>query len=118
MTDREKLIDLLDMNCGYVDEMLAADLADLLIANGVTFEKDTNVGSKWISVEDRLPDKQHDWVLVICEFVPEGGYGVPHIAELRNGVWYTDNMDIPLEEAFVKVTHWMPMPEPPKEVER
>ena len=36
MTDREKLIELLDMNCGYVTEMKADELADYLISKGVT----------------------------------------------------------------------------------
>ena len=54
---------------------------------------------KWISVEDRLPGKQHDWVLVACKFVPEGWRGVPHIAEFRNGVWWADCHDAPLAKA-------------------
>ncbi len=32
---REKLIDLLDFGCGYVDEMPASKLAEHLIVNGV-----------------------------------------------------------------------------------
>lgn len=32
---RERLIELLDMDFGYVDEMKAEDLADYLLANGV-----------------------------------------------------------------------------------
>lgn len=35
MTQRDKLIKLLDINCGYVDEMKAADLADYLLENGI-----------------------------------------------------------------------------------
>lgn len=32
---RKKLIELLDMNCGYVNEMKADELADYLLQNGV-----------------------------------------------------------------------------------
>lgn len=32
---RQKLIEFLNMNCGYVDEMPAEKLADYLLANGV-----------------------------------------------------------------------------------
>ena len=39
MTDREKLIKLLDMNCGYVAEMTATDLADYLLSHGVTVKE-------------------------------------------------------------------------------
>ena len=71
--------------------------------------------SQWISVKDRLPEFR-DWVLVIGKFVPEGYWTVPHIAEFRNGVWHSDDIDCtPLEERALTVTHWMPLPEPPKE---
>lgn len=104
MTDREKLIDLLDMNCGYVDEMLAADLADLLIANGVTFEKDTNVGSKWISVEERLP-------------TVDDADEVGHIIAIIKGDEFAQifcwRSIVNFPGSF---THWMPLPKPPKEV--
>lgn len=36
MKQREKLIGLLNQNCGYVEEQPAEILADYLIANGVT----------------------------------------------------------------------------------
>lgn len=66
----------------------------------------------WIPVTERLPQKpDYDWVLVKCQMVPEGYFGVPHIAELRNDVWYADCFDAPLEETVsVKVTHWAPLP--------
>lgn len=70
---------------------------------------------EWISVKDRLPEKsKYDWVLVQIKMIPEGWYGLPHIAELRNGVWFAQCVDNPMEkELSVEVTHWMPLPEPP-----
>ena len=79
------------------------------------FESGAVMMCRWIPVTERLPSKEFDWVLVACKLVPEGEYGVPHIAELRHGVWYTDCYEVPLESAGTKVTHWMPLPEPPKE---
>lgn len=35
MTQRDKLIELLDTNCGYVDEIKADELADRLLDNGI-----------------------------------------------------------------------------------
>ena len=72
----------------------------------------------WISVAERLPEKStYDWVLVQVKMDPEGYYGVPHVAELRNGKWfgmgYLD--DMPLEESCgIIVTHWMPLPVVPE----
>lgn len=72
---------------------------------------------RWIPVEDGLPD-DYDWVLAIGMFVPENIYGKPFISELRkDGKWWGDtNDEFPLEDMGIRITHWMPLPEPPKEV--
>ena len=105
MDVREKLVELLDTNCGYVDEVEAEVLADYLIANGVTVQE-------WISVDDRLPE-EGEYVLCVlkgfnyggkiqvCKFVPADKFkDKPYFEHFRNG--------------FPSVTHWMPIPQPPK----
>ena len=68
---------------------------------------------RWISVEERLPETR-DWVLVIGVLVPEGGWFVPHIAEYFLGRWRLDDDEYSYpEDRHIKVTHWMPIPEPP-----
>jgi len=69
----------------------------------------------WIPVTERLPESPtYDWVLVLCRMDPEGYYGIPHVAELRNGKWYADCCITPFEEVLgVKVTHWCPLPNSP-----
>lgn len=72
---------------------------------------------EWINVYDMLPDKLgHDWVLVAMLLDPEGWYGVPTVAELRGGCWYSrESGDLPLEVYHgVKVTHWTPLPKNPE----
>lgn len=71
---------------------------------------------EWISVNDKLPEKsEYDWVLVATKLIPEDWYGVPHIAEFRNGEWYDVYYEKSFEELLsIKVTHWMPLPENPK----
>jgi hypothetical protein len=84
-------------------------VADHLIANGATVQE-------WISVKDRLPEKnEFDWVLVVVELHSQYGifHSVPIVAELRHGEWYDYN-DETIEGEFEKVTHWMPLPQPPK----
>lgn len=40
---------------------------------------------------------------------------VPHVAEYRHGRWCdSDGMMPDLEDRSLKITHWMPMPEPPE----
>ena len=55
---REKLIEIL---LGKPNKCTFEQLADFLIANGVTFATDNNVPTKWISVKDRLPDRDGTW---------------------------------------------------------
>lgn len=74
--------------------------------------------SEWISVNDRLPDCEYDWVLVsVVDWKNHKLRFVPHVAELRKGKWVSqDDVEGDLETwAHVKVTHWMPLPDPPKE---
>lgn len=74
--------------------------------------------SRWIKVADRLPDpNEYDWVLVNVKFDEDGTYGVPHVAEYRNGEWWGYFDDVPLTELGETVTHWMPLPEYPEREE-
>jgi hypothetical protein len=67
-------------------------------ANGVTFATDTNDGCKWISVEDRLPVETYQ-VLTVDDT------GWIEIDALGWEDWLSHR----------DVTHWMPLPELPKE---
>ena len=58
----------------------------------------------WISVKDRLPDKQP------CEYLVVNANNVETAICLDN-MWITPRR-------VIKITHWMPLPEPPKEVKQ
>ena len=108
MTDREKLFDLMMRDpCPYSAHCSAAckyyksqhchaeRYADHLIANGVTVQE-------WISVKDRLPEEDGYYLCYVESFVFQGS----HFITLLN--FYVG-------EGFGDVvTHWMPLPEPPK----
>lgn len=104
MDVREKLVELLDRFV-YDDWYSNNYIAEKLIANGVTVQE-------WISVDDRLPE-EGEYVLCVlkgfnyggkiqvCKFVPADKFkDKPYFEHFRNG--------------FPSVTHWMPLPEPPK----
>ena len=102
MDVREKLIDLLT---GYsIDTHPDVEyVADHLIRNGVTVQE-------WISVKDGLP-KDREWVLV-----NHTGYATPKKAKYKDD--FSPHLPVFLIDGDNgnkgKVTHWMPLPQPPK----
>lgn len=69
--------------------------ADFLIANGVVVQE-------WIPVSERLPEPHENPVLAVF-------FGIVNPAWCYSGLW-----ELPNNIITDKVTHWMPLPEPPK----
>ena len=84
----------------------AEGFADYLIAYGVTFADvpDNNVG-KWIPVSERLPDANGVYLSVDDMGIYSFRVFDPN-KRMWKAIWEDE-----------KVTHWMPLPEPPKEGE-
>ena len=122
MDVREKLIDILRKPIfphEFVDKTEA--VADYLLDSGVTVQE-------WIPVTERLPDEHEslfarykgtdkwrnamfttisDRVIVCAEY--ENGKRIVKTANTVDGVWKVKDIFFPC-----RVTHWMPMPHPPK----
>ena len=99
MDVREKLIDLLT---GYsIDTKPDVEyVADNLISNGVTVHE-------WISVKERLPQEKVDCIVHYKHaYCDNDDYWAI-------GMCFYDGEKFQLNPAY-KVTHWMPLPEPPK----
>ena len=105
MDVREKLVELIgsteygngslvgkNFQKGFIEK-----IASNLIAHGVTVQE-------WISVKDRLPDKRGEY-LCYYKFEPDSPDVVCENTYQGSGLWLSE-MD--------KVTHWQPMPQPPK----
>ena len=108
MDVRRKLLDLIidakrtDPETGSFAEYLA----DHLIANGVTVQE-------WISVDDRLPEEE-GWYLVYT--TPNREHKSINKAMFCKGYAW-GNFEPYWRGAgghWANVTHWMPMPNPPK----
>ena len=98
-------------------------IADRLINNGVTVQE-------WISVKDRLPEPEHDVILCTSEIETYGkhhekkkiyrniymGYfdGDEWLTSYCHGCEYIFRMNEKYPNETIEVTHWMPMPNPPK----
>lgn len=78
-----------------------------LVANGVTFAEDNNVPNKWFSVKERLPLDYQERVLVKIRNFDDiiGHPAVDTDRYICGSGWVRWNGH---------VTHWMPLPEPPK----
>jgi hypothetical protein len=96
---------------------------------------------KWISIKDRVPKNNNR--VIICSMSAINDYGYPYnytdaceMGFYEDGKWYSDTKFDILEEKIMKiftrkkmtpidaecwfcapdVTHWMPLPKPPKEI--
>lgn len=63
----------------------------------------------WISVKDRLPEERGRYIVAVCDY--KGKIGVFDLW-FDYPEWYIDEDD---DLYQFEVTHWMPLPEPPKE---
>ena len=116
---REKLIELLQnfadgtyySNGTIVDGTKVDDVADHLIANGVTVQDSKVVEidqfKQWIPVTERLPEESDEYI-AYC--------GDGFIAILPYSVQYKlfNTFDGNGTKHAMAATHWMPLPEPPK----
>ena len=111
MDVREKLVELIfDSLCRHIDKScnLAENIADDLISNGVTVQE-------WISVDDMMPDSCG----FPCLLCGENSFGQIRVFEGFTGYmergkfeWHSNQKDIDID--VWTITHWMPLPEPPK----
>ena len=107
MDVREKLAEIIQNSVGGCARHWAEVIADGLIAHGVTVQE-------WISVDDRLPDQSGE-VLVIVSGNPQKNITLDCAYELAEYDPYDGwIMEMWPEWEDAVVTHWMPLPEPPK----
>lgn len=113
MTDREKLIKLL-REVQYLGG-LEENIADHLIANGVTVaynlsptEPLTNC-QQWIPVTERYPEKKGEYLVTYhpCYWDDVKKEILVGIDSFRGKTTWS-------KKKFQRVTHWMPLPQPPK----
>ena len=108
MDVREKLVEILKQapfDGKVLDEWWWEEkikrIADHLISSGVTVQE-------WVSVDDRLPEEKVDCIV-----------HYKHAYCNNDGYWaigfcFYDGEKFRIDLAY-KVTHWMPIPQPPKE---
>lgn len=118
MNVKEKLVELLgrvqqmgviyrenqmDERYPTIEQIRNTEVAARLIAYGVTVQE-------WISVKEHLPQEKVDCIVHYKHaYCDNDDYWAI-------GICFYDGEKFQINPAY-KVTHWMPLPEPPKEVE-
>ena len=111
-TMRDRLVELIknakaamkakNLSCDIARNMF---VADFMMANDVTVQE-------WISVKDGLPEEQVRVLGLLHTVFESGGhYDLILVMELINGLFIPFNCS-PIRDD--SVTHWMPLPQPPK----
>ena len=105
MDIREKLVELLDdmqrSGTSYFGNAIEnKKIADYLIAHGVTVQE-------WIPVEERLPEEK-----VNCIVYYKHAY-CDNDDYWAIGIYFYNGEKFQMDWSY-KVTHWMPLPKPPK----
>ncbi len=100
MDVREKLVELIE-SARYWGSNTSEEIAENLIKNGVTVQE-------WISVYDEFPEVG-GYVVCIAKRNPFSRF-MPMAARIEKNGWVN-----PITEQYISdVTHWMPLPQPPK----
>lgn len=88
-----------------IDERYRHDrYADFCVAQGDELSR-LKAQTRWIPVAERLPEDDEDVLVLVSGDVSMGYFNI------FRGYW------VDYESDDDNVTHWMPLPEPPKEVE-
>lgn len=121
-------------NCSEWNKLsacIAPNLADYLLSYGVTIRKDvtdTNVGSKWIPVTERMPEERNSVVpglgtvskpVLVTWLDPTSNKQYPDNCFVREGITRNGEFTITHINGDLIPVAWMPQPEPyepPKEV--
>ena len=112
---KEKLIDIVEYYADFLDWDTKEEMVDSIIEFLAT---DNNVGHKWISVDDRLPEDlpENQGKKVINCIVAHKPYSngklVSQFRQRKLDNW--DNKWYWSKIGGCTVTHWMPLPQPPK----
>lgn len=99
MDVREKLVELIE-SARYWGSNTSEEIADNLIANGVTVQE-------WVSVNDRLPEESGMYIITAND---------GHAQRVSFVQWQKKNRmwNLTGARSYWRVTHWMPMPLAPE----
>lgn len=92
--------------------VLSTALENALNDNKAITDTDVQPVNQWISVNDRLPEEEGDVLVWIVDGKPDGIHHLEseYIANWEDGNFYDGDWNV-----INGITHWQPLPEPPKD---
>ena len=104
---KKKILDIIKKNSVRIVKGGMLQLQDIMFEK--TSEEISNL-NKWISVEERLPEKEGHYLVVINNTVVCGYY-----LDKESGAYPKGFYDFMFDngQAYCRPTHWMPIPNPP-----
>lgn len=106
---RQRLIQIIKKAEKEADADHRHDYAQAYVADAILAELQPS--SEWVSVKDRLPEVGEYNVAADTDY----GKKVTACELNKDGNWIHDGEETFCHSYYFEVTHWMPLPEPPKE---
>lgn len=94
-------------------DVLVTDIQAMDTVDAANFQQNDNcaaIAQQWIPVSERLPEKNDQWVLCLCVS------GAIEVLKFDYTMWNWDAQYPGRCYMENYVTHWMPLPQLPKEV--
>jgi hypothetical protein len=109
----DKLTDVVDKMDDYLLQKAVKEISDnhRKIIDDWCIENKMN----WIKVSERLPPNNHYVLVIIYDDRPKVKMNFIQIAERMNDSWYDDYNGESILDKGRTVTHWMSLPDMPKE---
>jgi hypothetical protein len=105
-----------DPDCPYwnIDDACSDLYVDAIALIGQQQERivELEAAQQWISAKDRLPENEQD----VLAYLDDGEETRIAPCNYANGGWFDCMMNCVV--VLRHVTHWMPLPEPPKEADQ
>ena len=107
LIDADALVDwvLCNLYDQYFDTLTGRQAANII---GKVIDESPTV-YEWVSVKDRLPEENQEYIVFVTDIEGKKCVTVDHWLPLAHHWFLFD------DKVENEVTHWMPLPKPPKE---
>ncbi len=111
MIDKQKAIEALEVHQGKYKGLFAR-----VVAGCIQVIRELPEDDGWIPVTERMPQKHGAICVNVILLMDDGRVTVGWLNQVTGRGYYLDTVnDVVIKAPLSRFTHWMPLPEPPKE---